>query len=77
MNINQGILDSLGVNTPANSHMVYLAREAGALGSKITGAGGGGSILAYCPGKVEDVLLMLQKVEKAFPIHLNYEGAMY
>ena len=29
--------------------MVRIAREAGAIGAKLTGAGGGGSIIALCP----------------------------
>jgi mevalonate kinase len=74
MNINHGLLDALGVNTPVLSKMVYLARESGAKGSKITGAGGGGSILAYCPGKENEVLKQLQKEEKAFPIKISWDG---
>lgn len=74
MNMNHGLLDALGVNTPELSRMVYLAREKGALGSKITGAGGGGSIIAYCPGKIEEVLRGLQKIEQAFQVKLSREG---
>ncbi len=55
MNINHGLLDAIGVNTKELSRMVYIARGAGAIGSKITGAGGGGSIISLCPGKVDDV----------------------
>ncbi len=74
MNINHGLLDALGVNTPALSRMVYLARQKGALGSKITGAGGGGSIIAYCPEKMDEVISELQKEEQAFPVKLRHEG---
>ena len=74
MNINHGLLDALGVNTPALSRMVYLARQKGALGSKITGAGGGGSIIAYCPDKMDEVISELQKEEQAFPVKLRHEG---
>lgn len=74
MNINQGLLDALGVNTDGLSLMVYLARENGALGSKITGAGGGGSIIAYCPGKMDEVLTALQQVQEAFPAELSPDG---
>ncbi len=74
MNINHGLLDALGVNTPALSRMVYLARQKGALGSKITGAGGGGSIIAYCPGKIDEVVNELQMIEQAFPVKLSGEG---
>jgi len=59
MNMNQGLLDALGVSDMRLNELVYLAREAGALGSKLTGAGGGGAIIALAPkneDKVEAVL---------------------
>ncbi len=40
MNINQGLLDSLGVVPRQLSELVKLAQESGALGAKVTGAGG-------------------------------------
>ena len=46
MNINQGLLESIGVSDDALSRLVYAARTAGALGAKITGAGHGGCMLA-------------------------------
>lgn len=74
MNMNHGLLDALGVNTPALSRMVYLARSAGSMGSKITGAGGGGSIIAFCPGKMDEVLFKLQQVTNAFPVKISNNG---
>jgi len=35
--------------------MVSIARAAGAEGAKLTGAGGGGSIVALCPDTVVEV----------------------
>jgi mevalonate kinase len=47
MNINHGLLEALGVSTRELSELVYAARGAGgALGAKLTGAGGGGCIIA-------------------------------
>ncbi|HWR25877.1 MAG TPA: mevalonate kinase [Methanosarcina sp.] len=46
MNVNQGILDALGVNNLELSRLIYSARLAGAFGAKITGAGGGGCMVA-------------------------------
>ncbi|ATZ60758.2 MAG: mevalonate kinase [Methanosarcinales archaeon Met12] len=46
MNINQGLLESLGVGCPELSAQIYAARDAGAFGAKITGAGGGGCMVA-------------------------------
>jgi mevalonate kinase len=50
MNINQGLLESIGVSDKALSRLVYAARAAGALGAKITGAGRGGCIIAIANG---------------------------
>ncbi len=49
MNINNGLLEALGVGNSALSRLVNAARDAGARGAKITGAGGGGCIVAYTP----------------------------
>ncbi|MCK9151354.1 mevalonate kinase [Methanobacterium alcaliphilum] len=76
MNINHGLLDAMGVNTRDLSDMVYLARTAGASGSKITGAGGGGSIIAYCPGKVNEVLGILKQNENAIKADFATEGVV-
>lgn len=55
MNICNGLLNAIGVSTPELEHMISLARHAGASGAKLTGAGGGGSIVALCPGAVAEV----------------------
>ena len=60
MNICHGLLNALQVSTPELEGMVSIARAAGASGAKLTGAGGGGSIVALCPGKVADVVSALQ-----------------
>ncbi len=55
MNVCQGLLNAIGVSTPSLERMIALARASGAAGAKLTGAGGGGSIVALCPGTVDDV----------------------
>ncbi|MDP2767748.1 MAG: mevalonate kinase, partial [Candidatus Methanoperedens sp.] len=45
MNVNHGLLDALGVCTMKLSTLVYAARNAGAYGAKLTGAGGGGCMV--------------------------------
>ena len=49
MNLCQGLLNAIGVSTAGLEHMIDIARSAGATGAKLTGAGGGGSIVALCP----------------------------
>ncbi len=46
MNINQGLLDALGVNTLELSQLIFAARNGGALGAKLSGAGGGDCMIA-------------------------------
>ncbi|MBI5681240.1 MAG: mevalonate kinase [Methanobacterium sp.] len=74
MNINHGLLDALGVNTKELSNMVYNARNAGAIGSKITGAGGGGSIIAYCPEGLEKVISVFKETDRALKADISKEG---
>jgi mevalonate kinase len=49
MDLNQMILAGLFVSTQELEHMCALARETGALGAKLTGAGGGGCVVALVP----------------------------
>jgi len=49
MDMNHALLDALGVGHPALSRLVLAARSAGAFGAKLTGAGGGGCMVATCP----------------------------
>lgn len=49
MNFNHGLLEALGVSSRSLDQMVWAARDAGALGAKLTGAGGGGCIVALDP----------------------------
>ena len=51
-----GLLSGLGVSTPELDALVHAARAAGALGAKLTGAGGGGAVIALAPDRGEEVL---------------------
>lgn len=51
------------------------ARAAGAIGGKVTGAGGGGYLLLYCPReKQDDVRYALRKLVE-LPFHLARDGS--
>ncbi len=45
-NVSQGLLYTLGVSTSKLEEMIHAALEEGALGAKLTGAGGGGCMIA-------------------------------
>ena len=49
MDMNHALLEALGVGHPQLSKIVLVARAQGAFGAKITGAGGGGCMVALCP----------------------------
>jgi mevalonate kinase len=49
MDMNHALLEALGVGHPQISKIVLAARAEGAFGAKITGAGGGGCMVALCP----------------------------
>ena len=44
----QTLLDAVGVSTPGIERTVEAARAAGAAGAKLTGKGGGGTVIAAC-----------------------------
>jgi mevalonate kinase len=52
MDLNQMLLGGLFVSTEEIEHMCGLARGVGALGAKLTGAGGGGCVVALVGGPV-------------------------
>jgi hydroxymethylglutaryl-CoA reductase len=55
MNLCQGYLNALQLSTPELEELVHIARANGALGAKLTGGGGGGSMIALCPDAQDQV----------------------
>jgi mevalonate kinase len=77
MNINHGLLEALGVGTRELSELVYAARGAGgALGAKITGAGGGGCMIALpSPGSNASLITAItQACGRAFLVRTGCDG---
>jgi mevalonate kinase len=56
MNVVHHLLGALDVSSPILDELCSIAREAGARGAKLTGAGGGGCILALPPAEPQLVL---------------------
>lgn len=75
MNFNQGYLSSLGVSTKKLADMIYAARDNGAYGAKLSGAGGGDCIIALVsPSKKAAVIKAINKVGKVINVKGNVEG---
>ena len=53
MNRNHELLVQIGVSHPMLNKLVSASRKAGALGAKMTGAGGGGCMIALCKDEKE------------------------
>lgn len=51
MNLNEGLLDSLGVSTIVLSDLIFASRKSGAYGAKLSGAGGGDCMIALADAK--------------------------
>ena len=75
MNIDHGLLSALGVSARSLDAMVWAAREAGADGAKLTGAGGGGCIVALdeTPATA-NALEYAPDCERAFQAGVDGEG---
>ena len=70
--LNHGYLNACGVSTVAIERMVAVARDNGALGAKMTGAGCGGAVIALAPEGTIDIVGALEKAGfEAFPTELG------
>ncbi len=76
MNINHHLLEALGVSTPELNRLVSAARAAGAEGAKLTGAGGGGCMVALAQTRHSEVLEALSSVSGAFSTEISSEGVV-
>ncbi|PSP81906.1 mevalonate kinase [Halobacteriales archaeon QS_1_68_17] len=75
MDFNHGLLSALGVSSRSLDAMVWAAREADAYGAKLTGAGGGGCIVALDESRsARTALEYTPDCEAAFRAELDAEG---
>ncbi|AWB27254.1 mevalonate kinase [Halococcoides cellulosivorans] len=74
MDVNHGLLSALGVSARSLDAMVWAARDGGARGAKLTGAGGGGCIVALGDGPVRRALEFSTACEQAFATAIDRDG---
>jgi mevalonate kinase len=76
MNVNHGLLSSLGVSISKLDVMVHASRGAGAFGAKLTGAGGGGCMIALSESyKLHDIATSIRRVRgEPHIVKISYDG---
>jgi D-glycero-alpha-D-manno-heptose-7-phosphate kinase len=62
-----------GISNPLMEEIYQTAREAGATGGKISGAGGGGFMIFYCPGTTK--YQVIKSLQKFGGVHRDYAFA--
>jgi mevalonate kinase len=76
MNINHGLLSSIGVSIAKLDLMVHVSRGSGAYGAKLTGAGGGGCMIALADesriGEIQKGILRCRG--EPHRVRVSYEG---
>ena len=73
MDQNQRLLGELGVSTPTLDHLAQTAKQAGALGAKLSGGGLGGYLIALVEDRIEPIREALIK-EGASGLYLTTIG---
>ena len=77
MNENQIILQQLGISHGKVRDIIDICSKAGAIGAKITGAGGGGAVIALAAGKQESTKIVSRIKEagyQSFEVEVDYNG---
>jgi mevalonate kinase len=79
MNENQIILQQIGVSHHKIHDLIEICGKAGAIGTKITGAGGGGAVIALAANKQESTNIA-SRIKLAgyhsFEVQIDYEGLL-
>ena len=72
MDRNHEYLQTLGVSCPELDRAANIAHQAGALGAKLTGAGGGGCLIALGNGRQAQIVAALQQARfEAFVVEIG------
>ena len=75
MNRNQEFLRMVGVSSPEIEEAIALCLEGGAYGAKLTGAGGGGCVIAVAdPDKLDKIIPVVSRRFEVFRVRLGVDG---
>jgi len=82
MNQNHVLLQEIGVSDKKIDGLVEKCLTKGAMGAKLTGAGGGGSIIALIPRNEDSLKIFFQGIGKtvrggeSIPVKVDYDGVL-
>jgi mevalonate kinase len=79
MNENHSLLKELGISNDEVNDLVKLCLDNGALGAKLTGAGGGGSVVALIPNKYQAEFITKmgkKKSSQCIPVRIGTGGLL-
>jgi mevalonate kinase len=79
MNENQALLRRIGVSHFKADDLIDICTKAGALGAKITGAGGGGAVIALASSKQESAKIASRVNAvgyESFEVEIDKKGLM-
>ncbi|HIK02034.1 TPA: mevalonate kinase [archaeon] len=74
MDRGQSLLKDLGVSSTAIEDLVRIAKDSGAIGSKITGAGGGGCIISLSEDPEDLIKAFRETGASAYSVRTNQPG---
>ncbi len=78
MNANHELLVQIGVSHPKLDKLVHVARASGALGAKLTGAGGGGCVIVLCESSHDETSISRALKRNGgipYRVNMDLEGA--
>jgi mevalonate kinase len=75
LSLNHWLVNALGVSHPTLDRLVYASLKAGALGAKLTGAGGGGCMIALVTNETENAVAQSIKDEGCAPLSAKLSKA--
>jgi len=71
MNFTHGILNGMGVSHPKLEELIFASRSAGALGAKLSGAGGGDCMIALVTPEHKKSVVSAIKEHGGFPLEIE------
>ncbi len=74
MNFTHGILNGMGVSHPKLEELIFASKNAGALGAKLSGAGGGDCMIALVTEESKDKVISAIREHRGIPFEVRIKN---